>query len=65
MCSVPHGGERWETQDRSKPLGPFWPEDRTSTRLFLHGCKQEQRYCLDRSNFDGIFGEPKEIYPWH
>lgn len=23
MCSVPHSGKRWKTQDWSKPLRPF------------------------------------------
>lgn len=43
MFSVPHSLKRWKAQDRTKSLGFIWPQIRTSCRIFLLRCKQEQK----------------------
>ncbi|VCX04278.1 unnamed protein product, partial [Gulo gulo] len=48
MCSVPHSGKKWKTQDWSKSLGSFWVKNRTNTRIFL---------SYDNKNKGVVWGE--------
>jgi len=48
MCAMPYHRRIRGQQDWTQSTRALWPQDRSSPRIFVHGCKQTEGYHMGR-----------------